>query len=100
MRDGSQRGTNGIFIAQGHHATTVTGAILFFVLAINGDVLRIVHRTSVIQVVKQIIQLSRKSAQRCDGRAAFNTCSRLIKVYETYHQPTAASGKTRQGSQD
>jgi hypothetical protein len=100
MRDGSQRGTNEIFIAWERHAATVMDVVLFPALAINDDVSRTMHRASVIQDVKQTIQLPRKSAHRRDFRATFNTCSGLVKVYRTYHQPIAALGKTRRGSRD
>jgi hypothetical protein len=51
-------------------------------------------------MVKQTVQLLKKSTQRRDGRATFDTCCELIKVYRTHHQPIAASGKTHQNTQD
>jgi hypothetical protein len=100
MRDGSQRGMKEIFIVWGHHAAIVMGVVMFPVLAINSDVLKTVHHAPVIQTVKQTIQLPRESTQRRDSHIVFNTCYGLIKVYSTYHQPTAASGKAHQGRQD
>jgi hypothetical protein len=82
------------------HAATVMGAISFPVLAINSDASRIMHRASVIQTVKQIVQLPRESTQRRDSRANFDTYCGLIKVCRTYHQPTTASGKACQNSLD
>jgi hypothetical protein len=62
------------------HTATVMGVISFLALAINSDASRTVRHASVIQVVKQIVQLPRKSTHRCDDRAAFDTCCGLIKL--------------------
>jgi hypothetical protein len=62
------------------HTATVMGVISFLALAINSDASRTVRHASVIQVVKQIVQLPRKSTHRCDDRAAFDTCYRFVKV--------------------
>jgi hypothetical protein len=83
-----------------HRAATVMGIILFLVLVINSDTLRTVRRAPVIQAVKQTVQLPRKNTQRHDDRTTFDTYCGLIKGCTTYHQPTVASGKACQGSQD
>jgi hypothetical protein len=98
MRDGSERGTKEISIAWGRHTATVIGVISFPMLATNDDILRTVHHALIIQAVKQTVQLPRKSAHRRDSHATFNTCSGLVKVYRTYHEPTVVSGKTCQDS--
>jgi hypothetical protein len=88
------------FIAQEASHCYSMGAASVPPLEFNSIALRTLCRASVIQTVKQIVQLLIKSTQRRDSHAVFNTCCGLVKVYITHHQPTAASGKARQYSQD
>jgi hypothetical protein len=60
MGDGSQRETKAIFIAWERHAATVLGVILFPALAINSDSSRTMCHATVIQAVKQTVQLPKK----------------------------------------
>jgi hypothetical protein len=55
-------------------------AVSFPALEINRDASRTVRHALVIQTVKQTVQLPRKDTQRHDGRAAVDTCCRLVKV--------------------
>jgi hypothetical protein len=89
-----------IFIAWERHAATVLGVVSFPALAINSDVSRTVHHASVIQMVKQTVQLPRESTQGCDNHTTFDTCCGLIKVCRIYHQPTIALAKACQSSVD
>jgi hypothetical protein len=56
------------------------GTVSFPMLVINSGALRIVRHAPVIQTVKQTVQLSRKSTQRRDDCAAFDTCCGLVKA--------------------
>jgi hypothetical protein len=81
MGDSSWQGMKEIFIAGGgHHTATVMGAISFPALAINSDASSTVHRAPVIQVVKQTVQLPRKSTHRRGNSAASDTRCGLVKV--------------------
>jgi hypothetical protein len=72
------------------------GAISIPAPALNGVILRTVHRAPVIQMVKQTVKpfsFPEKGVQRRDNLAAIDTCCGLVKVYRTHHQPIAAPGK-------
>jgi hypothetical protein len=48
----------------------------------------------------KLSNFSEKGTQRCDGCASINTCCGLVNVYRAHHQPSAASGKTCQKTED
>jgi hypothetical protein len=101
MRDGSQRGTKEIFIVWEASYLYSNGAILVPAPAINIDALRIVHHVSVIQTVKQTVQLLSKKCAEMRQLCSFgHVYCRLVKVYRTHHQPVAALGKGHQETQD
>jgi hypothetical protein len=76
-------------------ATTVMSVLSTPVHPLKCVTSRIVHRASVIQTVKQTIPLFRKRYTEdvtTVQQSTHVTCYRLINVYRTHHQPSAASG--------
>jgi hypothetical protein len=76
------------------HIATVMSVVLIAASPHECFILRIMHHASIIQTVKKT------GTQRRDSCASIHVYFRLVNVYRTHHQPSAAWGKTYQKIED